>query len=105
MTVGKAAWLPFNITAVTDKNGYQVAVDNSKIYRSLLEAQLPYLIGQTDELPLSVDEILEPELAAIAARQSWLNNGQKVFLTDLRQDDPGYDGDQFAREYRRARLG
>jgi hypothetical protein len=105
MTVGKTAWLPFNITAVTDKNVYQVSVDNSKIYRSLLEAQLPYLIGQTDELPLSVDEILEPELAAIAARQSWLNNGQKVFLTDLRQDDPGYDGDQFAREYRRARLG
>ena len=105
MTVGKTAWLPFNITAVTDKNVYQVSVDNSRIYRSLLEAQLPYLTGKTDELPLSIDEILEPELAAIAAHQSWLNDGQKVFLTDLRQDDPGYDGDQFAREYRRARLG
>jgi Oxidoreductase family, NAD-binding Rossmann fold len=105
MTVGKTAWLPFNVTAVTDKNVYQLSVDNSRIYRSLLEAQLPYLTGKTDELPLGIDEILEPELAAIAARQSWLNDGQKVFLTDLRQDDPGYDGDQFAREYRRARLG
>ncbi len=105
MTVGKAAWLPFNVTAVTDKNVYQISVDNSRIYRSLLEAQLPYLTGKTDELPLGIDEILEPELAAIAARQSWLNGGQKVFLTDLRQDDPGHDGDQFAREYRRARLG
>ncbi|MCF6174394.1 MAG: Gfo/Idh/MocA family oxidoreductase [Victivallaceae bacterium] len=105
MTVGKNFWLPFNVTAVTDKNAYQISVDNSKIYRSLLEAQLPYLTGMTDELPLSADEILEPELAAIAARQSWINDGQKVFLTDLRQDDPGYDGDQFAREYRRTRLG
>jgi hypothetical protein len=41
----------------------------------------------------------------MAARVSWLNNGQKVFLTDLRSDDPGYDGTQFALEYRRARMG
>jgi Oxidoreductase family, NAD-binding Rossmann fold len=105
MTVGKNEWLPFNITAVTDKNVYQLSVDNSKIYRSLLEAELPYLTGITDIPPLAIDEIMEPELAAIAARQSWLNDGQKVFLSDLRQDDPGYDGDQFALEYRRARLG
>jgi GFO/IDH/MocA oxidoreductase family protein len=104
MTVGNSAWLPFNITAVTDKNVFQISVDNSKIYRSLLEVELPYLIGKTDKLPLSGEEILEPELAAIAARTSWMNNGQEVFLSDLREDDPGYDGTQFAIEYRRARL-
>lgn len=103
MTVGKSEWLPFNITAVTDKNVFQISVDNSKIYRSLLDKELPYLTGATDEPPLSIDEILEPELAAIAARESWMNNGQKVFLSDLRLDDPGYDGAMFAAEYRRAR--
>ena len=40
----------------------------------------------------------------MAARISWLNQGQKVFLTDLRLDDPGFDGTQFALEYRRSRL-
>ncbi|MFA6567375.1 MAG: Gfo/Idh/MocA family oxidoreductase [Victivallales bacterium] len=105
MTVGKTAWLPFNITAVTDKNVRQITVDNSLIYRSLLMAVLPYLTGKTDKVPLGMDEILEPELAAMAARISWLNNGQKIFLTDLRNDDPGYDGIQFALEYRRARMG
>ena len=104
MTVGKSEWLPFNITAVTDKNVFQLSVDNTKIYSSLLEAELPYLIGKTDTLPLSIDDILEPEIAAIAARTSWMNNGQEIFLTDLREDDPGYDGTQFAIEYRRARL-
>ncbi|MCK5844253.1 MAG: Gfo/Idh/MocA family oxidoreductase [Victivallales bacterium] len=103
MSVGKNEWLPFNITAVTDKNVFQITVDNTKIYRSLLEKELPYLSGATDELPLSIDEILEPELAAIAARESWMNNGRKVFLSDLRLDDPGYDGAMFAAEYRRAR--
>jgi hypothetical protein len=105
MTVGKTAWLPFNITAVTDKNVRQITVDNTQIYRSLLMAVLPYLTGKTDKVPLGINEILEPELAAMAARVSWLNNGQKVFLTDLRSDDPGYDGTQFALEYRRARMG
>ncbi len=105
LTVGKSVWLPFNVTAVTDKNVYQIGVQGGRIYPALLEAQLPYLSGKTDEPPLTAAELLEPELAAIAARQSWLNNGQKIFLTDLRSDDPGYDGTQFAREYRRARLG
>jgi hypothetical protein len=105
MTVGKTNWLPFNITAVTEKNVHQITVDNSLIYRSLLEKTLPYITGKTDELPLPIDSILEPELAAMAARVSWMNNGQTVFLTDLRNDDLGYDGDQFALEYRRARMG
>ncbi len=104
LTVGKTAWLPFNLTVVTTKKVIQIAVDNTRIYQSLLEAQLPYLTGQTDRRPLEMEEFLEPELAALAARQSWLNGGQKVFLTDLRHDDPGYDGTAFAREYRRSRL-
>lgn len=105
MTVGKTAWLPFSVTVVTDKNIRQLNGDATRIYRSLLMAVLPYLTGKTDKAPLGVNEILEPELAAMAARVSWLNNGQKVFLSDLRSDDPGYDGTQFALEYRRARMG
>ena len=105
LTVGKAVWLPFGVTAVTDKNIFMLPTDNTRIYKSLLEAQLPYLTGKTDDPPLSIEEILEPELAAMAARVSWMNNGRKIFLTDLRQDMKGYDGGQFAREYRRARLG
>jgi hypothetical protein len=104
LTVGKSSWLPFCVTAVTDKNIFMTSTDNSIIYKSLLEAQLPYLTGKTDDLPLGIDEILEPELAAMAARVSWMNNGQKVFLTDLQQDMEGYDGDQFAREYARTRI-
>ena len=45
-----------------------------------------------------------PELTALAAKQSWLNNGAEVFITDIAKDI-SYDGGQFAREYRRARLG
>jgi len=104
LTIGKQSWIPFHITAVTDKSAAQITTDNSIIYRSLLEALLPYLTGKEENPPIEMSELLEPELAAIAARISWQNNGAEVFLTDLRVDDPGYDGTQFAIEYRRARL-
>ncbi len=106
LSIGKVEkWLPFHATAVTNKSVQPIAVDNSRIYRSLLEAVLPYLSGREDTPPLSMEILLEPELAALAARQSWQRNGAEVFLTDLRLDEPGYDGQQFATEYRRARLG
>jgi virulence factor len=105
LTVGKSIWLPFYITAVTTKKVAQIAVDNTRIYRAFLEAELPYLSGKVENPSLPMEERLEPELAAMAARISWMNGGGEVFLTDLRQDDPGYDGVQFAIEYRRTRLG
>ena len=105
LTVGKTAWLPFHATVTTDKKVYQIAVDNMQIYRSMLERVMPYFSGKTDMPPVGMNEILEPEFAAMAARISWQDNGRKVFLTDLRHDDAGYDGTQFALEYRRARMG
>jgi len=105
LCVGKGVWVAFHITAVAAKMVKQIIPDGTAIYRSLLEATLPYLTGKVDTPPLPVDELIEPELAAMAARQSWLNNGAEVFLSDLRQDDSGYDGTQFAVEYRRQRMG
>ena len=105
LSVGQQAWIPFYITAVTDKGVSQITTDNTILYRSLLEATLPYLTGKEKNPPLPMDQLLEPELTAMAARMSWLSGGGEVFLTDLRQDDPGYDGAQFAIEYRRARMG
>ena len=96
-------YLPFHATIITDKVLRQIQVDSSQVYRKLLEAVLPYLSGETDQIPMSMAELLEPELLALAARQSWLNRGQEVCLTDLRLDDPGYDGAAFAVGYRRTK--
>ena len=106
LTIGRNAWLPFRIMVVTDKK--TEFIDGSaggSPYRSLLQAELPYLTGQVDAPPIPMDELLEPELAALAARVSWMNHGCEVFIDDLRVDDPGYDGTQFALSYRRARMG
>jgi hypothetical protein len=105
LAIGKtAAWLPFYFTAVTEKAVRQSMIDTGQLYRSFLESVMPYLSGAEDAPPVPMEALLEPELAALAARQSWQQNGAEIQLSDLRLDDPGFDGRQFAEEYRRARL-
>ena len=105
LSVGQAASLPFHLTVVTTKTVFQTTVDPGHIYRGLLERCLPYLCGTADLPPLPMDQLLDPELAALAARQSWLHHGAEVVLKNLPVDDPGYDGGEFALAYRRARMG
>lgn len=104
LTIGQQAWLPFTASIVTDKAVEMLKIDTANLYKNFLREVLPAFIGAGKHLPYELDAFAEPELAALAARTSWMNNGQEVFLTDLRLDDPGYDGTQFALEYRRARM-
>ena len=65
---------------------------------------MPYFSGKTDEVPLEAVSLVMPELTALAAKQSWVNNGAEVFIADI-DKSISYDGTQFAAEYRRARMG
>jgi hypothetical protein len=101
VVVGKTEkWIPFYATIATDRCCEQFVTDNSRLYRALLEAALPYLAGQTDQPPLPMDVLVEAELCAIAASQSWLNGDREIALADIPAADPGYDGPAFAVEYR-----
>lgn len=103
LTCGNSTWLPFTMTVTTSKKVVQMKAEEV-VYNAMIREVMPCFTGKTDTPPVPSAELIEPELAAMAARISWLNGGQKVFLTDLREDDPGYDGTQFAIEYRRTRL-
>ena len=105
LSVGQAPPLPFHLTAVTTRTVFQTIVDPGHIYRDLLERCLPYICGRTESPPLPMDALREPELAALAARHSWLHQGEEILLQELPADDPGYDGAGFAQAYRRARAG
>lgn len=98
-------YLPFYATVVTNSKVHNIIVDSGKVYKALLEAVLPYLSGEADTPPIPLHDLLEPELTAIAARASWMKNGERIFLSDLRIDDMGYDGAAFGEEYRIAKIG
>lgn len=105
LVIGAAAkWMPFYATIVTERTVSYYQADAGKLYRALLEATLPYLAGDTDTPPLTLDEWLEPELCALAARHSWLHGDQEVALAELPLGDSGYDGQLFAEGYRKAKY-
>lgn len=104
LTIGpNPGYLPFYATVVSDKQVSYLELDNSRLYRALLEKVLPYLAGEA-EAPASLDDLLEVDLTAIAARMSWMRDGDRIFLSDVRSDDPGYDGRAFAESYRLRKL-
>ena len=79
LNAGQSAWLPFNLTVTTTKQVKQLEADCGKIYYNFLAAVLPYLTGAAKEPPLKAEAWVEPELAALAARMSWLNHGPGDF--------------------------
>ena len=104
VVVGEAAaWLPFHATIITERAVTQYIADNTKLYRSLLEAVLPFLSGQVADPPVDPDAWIEPELCALAAQRSWQDGDRKVSLSELSDQDE-YDGPSFAASYRRTRY-
>lgn len=105
IVVGEAAgWIPFYANVTTERSVTQFITDNANLYKALLETVLPYLGGETDTPPLPIDDLLEPEWCALAARLSWLDGDREVSLKEARQADGGYSGAEFAEAYRRAKY-
>ncbi len=105
VVVGAAQqWLPFYAGITTERGVMQYTADSSKLYRALLEKTLPYLAGETDQPPIPMNDLVEPELAAIAALKSRGEDDREVLISELTESDPGYDGAAFAREYRKQRY-
>lgn len=102
VTVGDLPWIPSYATAVTETGVWQFTPDLTRIYRALLERDLPIL--ERKKPPMPIDDLLEPEIAAIAALASKRARGEPVMLAALTADHPGYDGAAFGLLYRSQRL-
>ncbi len=98
-----AAWMPFYATIVTERTVAHYQAAPAGLYRSLLEATLPYLSGEALH-PMPMEALLEPELCALAARRSWLEGDREVAIAELHEEDDGYNGAAFAERYRKARY-
>jgi hypothetical protein len=95
--------LPFYATVVTETKVSHLPIDHKRLYAEMLPKVLPYLAGEA-EAPIAIADLLEVEMAAIAAKQSLLENGRTVLLTELSLNDPGYDGSAFAVAYKQQKM-
>lgn len=100
VSIGKTSgYLPFHATVVTQTQVEHWTVDNSRLYRAMLEAVLPYMAGEAPP-PVPFGELVEASTAAIAARLSAERGGEVVRMDDIPQDFEGYDGSLFAKQYK-----
>ncbi|MBC2595727.1 Gfo/Idh/MocA family oxidoreductase [Ruficoccus amylovorans] len=105
VVVGEQAggWMPFYGTIVTDRSFVQMQPKTDDLYRAYLERVWPWLAGDAQQPPCAFEEMIEPELAAIAALQSRQAEGAEVAIGEI-AEAVCYDGAGFARRYREQRY-
>lgn len=89
---------PFTFSILTTKSHRYIHVDNSRLYASLLERLLTTLETGRNHLS-SVEEMTQSIKILLAGRLSRASGGEKVALVDIPEDDPGFDGGAFQKEY------
>ncbi|WP_052667016.1 hypothetical protein [Nitriliruptor alkaliphilus] len=90
-------------TVVTDDGVEHLDAADGGLYGPFLDVTVPYLAGEL-ELPITFGELVEPELAAIAALASSHHGGAWIGLVDdPRIDDVSFDSTRFVADYRAAR--
>jgi predicted dehydrogenase len=94
-------WQPFEVVIMTTKGTYQFRIaleDIYKLYAQLLDKICDYMeTGKSTLAP--VDTLTEAVKIMLAARISRENGGRQVKPADIPDNDPGYDGYAFEKEY------
>jgi hypothetical protein len=88
---------------VTEREVVQMRLAPEGLYRAFLKRVLPWVAGKSDAPPCAFDELIEPELSALAALQSREEGGREVLLTEI-SGKTRHDGAAFARGYRALRY-
>lgn len=91
-------WLPCCFLITTSKGVVNLNIDSGRIYIQLLDRICDEIeTGRSQLTPAS--EIIESIKMMLAGRLSRERGGESVQLSDIPEDDPGFDGNQFEREY------
>lgn len=103
VTFGPHPWVQSHLTLVAEKSLEHLRLAIDDIYRPLLQATLPYLAGaKPARIPLA--SLVQPEIAMLASRRSLGQAERWVERGEMDQAPETYDGEAFAREYRRLRY-
>ncbi len=99
----QGGWMPFHLIITTTKTIYHIQINTSTIYPALLERICLYMEGKGNELA-TIQELTESIKIMLAGRISREQEGKKIRLIDIPENDPGFDGDKFEKEYAAAAL-
>ena len=91
-------WRPFHLTVMTTKGSYQIAIDSSKIYASLLREIYRELKSGKSNIK-DVETLINCSLVMLCGKKSRdEKGGKKVTLSELKEGDK-FDGSAFEKSY------
>ncbi len=94
----KKVWQPSTAIVMTTKTSFAYKIDLSKVYEAMLTEVCNYLEGK-DNILAPIDELGESIKILRAGKKSKQNNGGEMLLSELTDEDPGFDGAEFEKEY------
>lgn len=92
------AWQPHTLSVITTKTSYSFILDTPKVYDALLTRICDYMETGKSDLA-RVSEITQSIRIMLAGKLSRENNGKEILLSDMKVDDPGFDGTLFEKNY------
>jgi len=92
------AWQPFEMVVMTTATTHRFRIDTGRIYGALLDRICDYMETGRSDL-VTVRDLTHSVEIMLAARLSRENGGTEVNLSDIPENDPGYNGAAFEREY------
>jgi hypothetical protein len=91
-------WQPFEVVIITTTGIWQFRIDCGKIYKALLDRICDYMeTGNNKLAPVSV--LTQPVKIMLAGRISREQNGMEIPISEIPDDDPGYNGTVFEKSY------
>jgi Oxidoreductase family, NAD-binding Rossmann fold len=110
LQLAKGMWLPSVYMVTTTKSIYSIQPSTTALYTCASEVYVPQLERICDFIEngrsmTPVLEMTENIKAHLAAQKSKDNGGITVKLSDLSEDEPGFDGTAYAKDYEKAVRG
>lgn len=91
-------YVNFNVIIVTTVTSYCFTIDNTKLYKALLDELCDKLEGKENHIA-SVETITESIRLALAGKCSRESNGERVEIYSPRLEDVSFDGAAFEKGY------
>lgn len=91
-------WQPFTYQIITTATTHYLHLDAHKLYAALFDRILSYMETGNNAMA-DIPALTETIRIMLAGRISREYNGRTVALSDIPDDDPGFDGQAFADDY------
>lgn len=94
----KKGWQPSTAIVMTKKTTFVYKIDSNKVYEAMLKQVCNYFEGKENHMA-SVESMLQAVKIMLAGIKSRKEGGETL-LSELKDDDPSFDGRAFYESYR-----